>query len=135
MSTLKWWGNTERTLGMTSADGEEAAAAPSTTAPTGGTAELEAELLDTPGPTGLPPHAAEGDPHALHMPPFHAVLISWVSQGADSMQERLISRDPDQTCRMVGSSDGEECQIPSSACLGAHAILCAESSACQHDEH
>ena len=36
------------------------AAAPSTTAPTGGPAELEAELLHTPGPSGLPPHAAEG---------------------------------------------------------------------------
>lgn len=35
-------------------------AAPSTTAPTGGTAELEHELLDSPGPTGLPPHAEEG---------------------------------------------------------------------------
>lgn len=39
---------------------EEVQAAPSTTAPTGGTAELEAELLDSPGPTGLPPHAEEG---------------------------------------------------------------------------
>ena len=38
----------------------EVHAAPSTTAPTGGTAELEAELLDSPGPTGLPPHAEEG---------------------------------------------------------------------------
>ncbi len=35
-------------------------AAPAIEDPTGGTAELEAELLHAPGPTGLPTHAAEG---------------------------------------------------------------------------
>ena len=64
-------------MGWHCADGqeeEEALAAPSTTAPTGGTAELEAELLDTPGPTGLPPHAEEG---AQHQRP-HILPSSWV---------------------------------------------------------
>ena len=39
---------------------EDVHAAPAIEDPTGGTAELEAELLHTPGPTGLPTHAAEG---------------------------------------------------------------------------
>ena len=39
---------------------EDVHAAPAIEDPTGGTAELEAELLDTPGPSGLPTHAAEG---------------------------------------------------------------------------
>ena len=41
---------------------EDVHVAPAIEDPTGGTAELEAELLQTPGPTGLPAHAAEGEP-------------------------------------------------------------------------
>lgn len=41
---------------------EDVHPAPAIEDPTGGTAELEAELLHTPGPTGLPAHAAEGVP-------------------------------------------------------------------------
>ena len=47
----------ERSIG---AGEEDVHAAPAINDPTGGTAELEAELLHTPGPTGLPAHAAEG---------------------------------------------------------------------------
>lgn len=46
-------------------------AAPAIEDPTGGTAELEAELLHTPGPTGLPAHAAEGVP-AWPVPAFYS---------------------------------------------------------------
>lgn len=44
--------------------------APAIEDPTGGTAELEAELLHTPGPTGLPAHAAEGVCLQAHLQPW-----------------------------------------------------------------
>ena len=55
---------------------EDVHAAPAIEDPTGGTAELEAELLDTPGPSGLPTHAAEGAfSHAN--PPGYVPVEGW----------------------------------------------------------
>ena len=59
--------------------------APAIEDPTGGTAELEAELLHTPGPTGLPAHAAEGMPSSDCMHAGHAVVSSVAHDGPDRM--------------------------------------------------